>query len=140
MTVKEALGDCNVEVGVQNVSKTDLGAFTGEIPASMAADMGIPWCLIGHSERRTLYGETIDDTVEKLKQAQAAGMKIMFACGEQLEEREAEKTDEVNRAQLGPVLGEVKDWDKFVIAYEPVWAIGTGKVATPEQAQETCQS
>jgi len=140
MAVKEALEGTNIEVGVQNISKTNLGAFTGEIPASMAADMGLTWCIIGHSERRKTYGETIEDTVEKLKQAQEAGLKVMFAIGEQLEDREAGKTDEVNKAQLGPVLGDVKDWDKFVIAYEPVWAIGTGKVATPEQAQETCQS
>jgi len=140
MTVKEDLAGSGIEVGVQNISKTNLGAFTGEIPASVAADMGIPWALVGHSERRKLYGETIEDTVTKFKLAQDAGLKVMFACGEQLEEREAGKTDDVNKEQLGPVLGEVKDWDKFVIAYEPVWAIGTGKVATPEQAQETCKN
>merc|ERR1719201_1695396 len=135
--VKEALGDCGIELGIQNISKTGNGAFTGEVTAAMALEVGYTWCLIGHSERRSLYGETIDDTIEKLKAAQEAGLKIMFCIGESLEEREGGKTDEVNKAQLEPVLSLVKDWDKFVIAYEPVWAIGTGKVATPEQAQET---
>jgi triosephosphate isomerase len=137
MMVKAALGDCGIEVGLQNISKTGAGAFTGEIPASFAADMGITWCLIGHSERRKLFGETIEDTLVKLEAAQAAGLKIMFCIGEQLEEREAGKTDEVNKSQLEGALPKVTDWEKFVIAYEPVWAIGTGKVATPEQAQET---
>jgi len=136
-TVKAELGDCGIEVGIQNISKTAMGAFTGEIPAAVAADTGFTWCLIGHSERRAIYGETIEDTVEKLKQAQDAGLKIMFCIGESLAEREANETDNVNKKQLETVLPLVKDWDKFVIAYEPVWAIGTGKVATPEQAQET---
>jgi len=134
---KETLGDCGIELGVQNISKTGNGAFTGEITAAMAVDMGITWCLIGHSERRALYGETIEDTCAKLKNAQDAGLKIMFCIGESLAEREGGKTDEVNKGQLEAALPMVTDWDKFVIAYEPVWAIGTGKVATPEQAQET---
>jgi len=137
VAAKEALGDCGIEVGIQNISKTGMGAFTGEVPVAMAVDMGFKWCLIGHSERRSLYGETTDDTVEKLKVAQAGGMSIMFCIGESLAEREGGKTDEVNKSQLEAALPLVTDWDKFVIAYEPVWAIGTGKVATPEQAQET---
>jgi len=134
---KEALGDCGIEIGIQNISKTGMGAFTGEIPCAMAMDMGFTWCLIGHSERRSLYGETVDDTLVKLKNAQDAGMKIMFCIGESLAEREGGTTDAVNQSQLDGALPLVTDWDKFVIAYEPVWAIGTGKVATPEQAQET---
>jgi triosephosphate isomerase len=134
---KEALGDCGIEVGVQNISKTGCGAFTGEITGAMAMDMGYTWCLIGHSERRSIYGETIDDTIIKLKEAQKAGIKIMFCIGESLEEREGGKTDDVNKSQLDAALPLVTDWSQFVIAYEPVWAIGTGKVATPEQAQET---
>lgn len=137
VAAKEALGDCGIEIGIQNISKTAFGAFTGEVPCAMAVDMGFTWCLIGHSERRSLFGETNEDCVEKLKQAQGAGMKIMFCIGESLEEREGGKTDEVNKSQLDAALPLVTDWDKFVIAYEPVWAIGTGKVATPEQAQET---
>jgi len=127
----------DIEVGVQNISKTGCGAFTGEVTADMAVDAGYQWCLIGHSERRTLYGETVDDTVAKLEAAQKAGLKIMFCIGETLGERECGVTDAVNQIQLAKALPVVTDWEKFVIAYEPVWAIGTGKVATPEQAQET---
>jgi len=126
-----------IEVCMQNISKTGCGAYTGEITAGMAKEAGYTWALIGHSERRALYGETIEDTVTKLKEAQKEGLKIMFAIGESKDEREGGKTDEINQAQLGPALPEVTDWDKFVIAYEPVWAIGTGLVATPEMAQET---
>jgi triosephosphate isomerase len=135
--VMDGLKGSGIEVGIQNLSKTDAGAFTGEVSAAMAADAGYTWCLIGHSERRTLYGETDADTVEKLKKAQDAGLKVMFCIGETLQERETGVTDDVNKRQLADALPIVTDWDKFVIAYEPVWAIGTGKVATPEQAQET---
>jgi triosephosphate isomerase len=134
---KEALGGCDIELGIQNISKTGNGAFTGEVTSAMAKEVGFTWCLIGHSERRALYGETIDDTCVKLKAAQEAGLKVMFCIGESLSEREAGTTDAINKAQLEQALPLVTDWDKFVIAYEPVWAIGTGKVATPEQAQET---
>jgi len=135
--VIEKLAGTGIEVCMQNISKTGCGAFTGEVTAAMAKEMGYTWVLIGHSERRSLYGETIEDTVTKLEAAQTAGMKIMFAIGESLAQREAGETDKINQEQLEPVLAKVTDWDAFVIAYEPVWAIGTGKVATPEQAQET---
>lgn len=137
---RAGLSGSDIETGIQNISKTGPGAFTGEVTAAMAKEVGNTWCLIGHSERRALYGETVDETVVKLKEAQAADLKIMFCIGESLAQREAGETDKVNLEQLGPALGEVKDWEKFVIAYEPVWAIGTGKVATPEQAQETCKA
>jgi triosephosphate isomerase len=133
----DAFKGSGIEVGIQNISKTDAGAFTGEVSAAMAVDAGYTWCLIGHSERRSLYGETDADTVEKLTKAQDAGLKVMFCIGESLAERESGVTDTINQRQLAAALPLVKDWDKFVIAYEPVWAIGTGKVATPEQAQET---
>lgn len=136
-TLKAELGDCGIEVAIQNISKTKEGAFTGELPVGQVVDAGFNWCLIGHSERRSLYGETIEDTITKFSMAQDAGMNMMFCIGESKEEREGGKTDDVNKAQLEGVLPLVKDWDKFVIAYEPVWAIGTGLVATPEQAQET---
>jgi len=132
-----ALGECGIELGIQSISRTGPGAFTGEVTAAMAKDMGYSWALIGHSERRTLFGESIEDTNKKLVEAQNAGLKVMFCIGESLEEREKGLTDDVNKAQLEGALPLVTDWDKFVIAYEPVWAIGTGKVATPEQAQET---
>lgn len=137
--VRASLGDCGIETGIQNISKTDCGAFTGEVTAGMAKEVGNNWALIGHSERRSLYGETIPETVEKLQKCLAAELKVMFCIGEQLEEREAGTTDAINRSQLEPALAvEGITAENFVIAYEPVWAIGTGKVATPEQAQETC--
>jgi len=130
----EALG---MSVSAQNVSKTGAGAFTGEWTADNLMDIGVKWTLIGHSERRTKYGETDADTAEKVQKCQEAGINVILCIGELLDEREAGKTDEVNKRQLGACIPKIKDWDKIVIAYEPVWAIGTGKVATPEQAEET---
>jgi len=124
-------------IGAQNVSKTGAGAFTGEWTADAIVDLGLSWTLIGHSERRTKYGETDEDTAEKMAKCQEAGLNVVFCIGETLEEREGGKTDEVNKRQIAAIVSKVKDWSKIVIAYEPVWAIGTGKVATPEQAQET---
>jgi len=132
----ECLSKCAFEVGVQNISKTGTGAFTGEVTADMGAELGYGWALVGHSERRTLYGETDADTAAKTAKALAAGLRVILCIGETLAEREAGQTDEVNKRQLAAVIPSVKDWDKVVIAYEPVWAIGTGKVATPEQAQD----
>jgi len=135
--VKAPLEALGMQVSAQNVSKTAMGAFTGEWSAAHLTDMAIGWTLIGHSERRSKYGETDADTAEKVEMCQKAGLKVIFCIGELLEEREAGKTDEVNKRQLGAVLPKITDWDKIVIAYEPVWAIGTGKVATPDQAEET---
>lgn len=126
-----------ISVGLQNVSKTGAGAFTGEWTAEMMAELGYEWCLIGHSERRSKYGETDEDTAIKMEKAQAAGIKVMFCIGESLEEREKGVTDAVNERQLKAVVGKISNWDLVTIAYEPVWAIGTGKTATPEMAQET---
>lgn len=136
-TVMEAFKASPLEVGCQNVSKTAEGAFTGEWTATMAQEVGFGWTLIGHSERRSLYGETDADTAEKVAKCQACGMRVILCIGEKLEEREGGTTDKVNQRMLDACLPVIKDWDKIVIAYEPVWAIGTGKVATPEQAQET---
>jgi len=136
-TVIDAFKASGIEVSTQNVSKTGCGAFTGEWTAEMAAEVGYGWTLIGHSERRSLYGETDADTAAKVAKCQACSMRVMLCIGESLEEREKGITDEVNQRQLSACLPVIKDWDKIVIAYEPVWAIGTGKVATPDQAQET---
>jgi len=125
-----------LRVGAQNVSATGEGAFTGEVSAGQLKDSGIQWTLIGHSERRTKYGETDAVTADKIAQCQEAGVSVIFCIGELLEEREAGKTDEVNKRMMDAVYSKIKDWKKVVIAYEPVWAIGTGKVATPEQAQD----
>merc|ERR1712125_195259 len=125
-----------VEVGLQNISKTGSGAFTGECTAEMAAECGFGWTLIGHSERRTKYGETDAETALKVERALAAGLRVILCIGETLEEREKGVTNDVNERQLRACIPKIRDWDKVVIAYEPVWAIGTGKVATPDQAQE----
>jgi triosephosphate isomerase len=126
------------EIGVaaQNCYKAEKGAFTGEISPGMIKDVGCEWVLLGHSERRHVLGETDQLVGEKVKFCLASGLKILPCIGEKLEEREAGKTEEVCFRQLKVIADNVDDWTKVVLAYEPVWAIGTGKTATPEQAQE----
>ncbi|CAK9076261.1 Triosephosphate isomerase (TIM) (Triose-phosphate isomerase) [Durusdinium trenchii] len=147
--VKTPLEGLGMAVCAQNVGKNDMGAFTGEWTAAHLQDMEVGYTLIGHSERRSKYGETDEDTALKVEKCQEAGLKanlveetlpeqtVIFCIGELLEERESGKTDEVNKRQLAAIIPKVKNWDLIVIAYEPVWAIGTGKVATPDQAEET---
>lgn len=124
-----------IEVATQNLSKTKNGAYTGELSAEMIKDFGLHWTILGHSERRHKYGETDHDVAEKIQQAEANGIKVIFCIGELLEERKAGQTDAVCARQMNAVIPIVKDWNNIVIAYEPVWAIGTGVVATPEEAQ-----
>jgi len=135
MCMEKFKGD--IKIAAQNCSKEGEGAFTGEITVGQMLDMGIQWTLIGHSERRAKYGETNADMAAKVEKAQAAGINVIFCIGESLEERKADKTLDVCKEQLMAVIPKIKDWSKIVIAYEPVWAIGTGVVATVEQAQET---
>ncbi|CAE7591786.1 Tpi [Symbiodinium natans] len=139
LKVKQPLEKMGISACAQNCSKTGEGAFTGEVSAAQLKDSRVQWTLVGHSERRTKYGETDEDVAEKVAQALAADVKVVLAIGELLEEREGGKTNEINERMLAPVIKKVKaeDWNRIVIAYEPVWAIGTGKVATPEQAEET---
>lgn len=139
LKVKLPMEKLGISACAQNCSKTGEGAFTGEVSAAQLKDARVQWTLLGHSERRSKYGETDEDVAEKVSQALAAGLKVVLAIGELLEEREAGKTNEVNERMLNPVIKKLKpeDWSKVVIAYEPVWAIGTGKVATPDQAEET---
>ncbi|KAL8271141.1 hypothetical protein Esti_004909 [Eimeria stiedai] len=133
---KEKLKDA-FEIGCQNISKTGPGAFTGEIAAGMVKDFGLKWVLVGHSERRQYYGETDEVVKEKVAMVmKEEGLSVALCIGELLKEREAGETMEVCRKQLEAVIPVVTDWNRVVIAYEPVWAIGTGKVATPQQAQE----
>jgi triosephosphate isomerase (TIM) len=133
----QAVTKNNVNVGIQNLSLTGNGAYTGEHSVEMIKDAGISWCLTGHSERRTLYGESDADVALKTKLAVDSGFTVLACIGELLEERESGKTKAVNERQLNAIRELCEDWSKIVIAYEPVWAIGTGKVATPEVAQET---
>jgi triosephosphate isomerase len=132
----ELLKGTNVKLGGQNVYWEEKGAFTGEIAPSMLLDIGCSHGIIGHSERRQYFGET-DETVNKrIKAARQSGLEVIFCIGETLEEREAGKTLEVLKTQLDGGLHDVTDINGITIAYEPVWAIGTGKTATPEIANE----
>ena len=104
--------------------------------AEQVADFGLQWTLVGHSERRKLFGETDEIVAQKVQRAQAAGLKTILCLGETLEQREANQTNDVLKAQLDAVKSSVNKWSDIVIAYEPVWAIGTGKTATPAIAQD----
>lgn len=126
----------NVKVACQNISMYGTGAYTGEIAAEQLVDFGVEWTLIGHSERRTLFHEDNETVAKKITNALNAGLKVILCIGETLDQREAGTTTEVLKTQLDTAKDSIKDWSKIVIAYEPVWAIGTGKVATPAQAQE----
>lgn len=127
--------DSFVKVGAQNVAWADKGAFTGEISAEMLKEVGAEYVIIGHSERRAYFGET-DETVNmRLKQALKCGLKPIVCVGETLEQREAGKTEEVLAEQIKKGLDGINE--EVIIAYEPVWAIGTGRTATPEMANET---
>ena len=127
-----------VAIAAQNVSEQDNGAFTGEISTMMLKELFVRYVIIGHSERRTLYGETDAIINAKIKKSLAANLKPIFCIGETLEERDGGKLEEVLRTQItdGLVGLEEKDMKEMVIAYEPVWAIGTGRVATAQQAQD----
>jgi len=125
-----------VQVSAQNCYKVAKGAFTGEISPAMISDLGVGWVILGHSERRNVFGESDELIAEKVEHALASGLQVIPCIGEKLEEREAGKTTDVVFKQMDAIKSKVSDWSKVVIAYEPVWAIGTGKVATPQQAQE----
>ena len=136
-SVSQAVAGTRVEVSAQNLYPKDEGAFTGEISAPMILDAGCKWVIIGHSERRQYFGETDQSVQQKTAAAFAAGLKPIVCIGETLEEREAGKTMEVVFRQLDAFINDLAGKPGVgVIAYEPVWAIGTGKVATVEQAQE----
>ncbi|EEP80110.1 triosephosphate isomerase [Uncinocarpus reesii 1704] len=125
-------------VAAQNVFDKPMGAYTGELSVEQLHDCGVSWALVGHSERRVILKEDDDFAARKTKAAIDGGLGVILCVGETLEERESGKTVDVVTRQLGAVASRlsVQDWAKVVIAYEPVWAIGTGKVATTEQAQE----
>ena len=136
--VKSVIGEAPVALGAQNMSCQPKGAFTGEISSGMLTDIGAQYVILGHSERRHIFGETDENVKDKTCAALAAGLTPIVCVGELLEDREAGKTAEVIRRQFeGSLAGvEAEQMKSVVLAYEPVWAIGTGKVATPEQAEE----
>lgn len=135
--VSEALKGTNIRLGAENVHFAEKGAYTGEISAAMLKEYGVEYVIIGHSERRQYFGET-DETVNKRTlTALNTGLTPIVCVGETLEERETGKTENVLHRQLEEGLKGVEDITKLVVAYEPVWAIGTGKTATAAQANET---
>ena len=130
----------NMHVGAENCHWAKSGAFTGEISAEMLADMGVEYVIIGHSERRQYFGETDQTVNARVRAALDAGLKVILCVGEVLEQREQGITEEVVSLQTKVALGGVSEEElsRVIIAYEPVWAIGTGKTATAEQAEEVC--
>jgi len=136
--VSELLKGTAIAWGGENLSEQNAGAFTGEIAASMLVDFGCKYVIVGHSERRSLYGESDELVAAKFAKAQEAGLIPILCVGELLEEREAGNTENVVKRQLDAVINQlgVASLAKSVIAYEPVWAIGTGKTASPQQAQD----
>ena len=136
--VTKAVCGTAVKVGAQNCAEEAKGAYTGEVSAEMIASLGVQYVILGHSERRQYYGETSATLNKRMKQAYANGLVPIYCVGETLEEREGGKLFDVVKAQVEEVVFNLTE-DEFkplVIAYEPVWAIGTGKVATADQAQE----
>ena len=134
--VKELIG--NVKLSSQNCASEASGAYTGEISPEMLTSIGVEYAIIGHSERRAIFGEDNELLNKKTKLALSSGLKPIFCCGELLEEREAGKLFDVIKEQIEVGLRDLslEDMSKVIVAYEPVWAIGTGVVASPAQAQE----
>lgn len=131
------LAQAPLSVAAQNVAAEQTGAFTGEVSAKMLAEFGCKTCLVGHSERRSLFGDDDASVAARFAAAQAEGFTVILCVGETEAERDAGDTLSVINQQLqGVIDADATDWNNIVIAYEPVWAIGTGKTASPEQAQE----
>jgi triosephosphate isomerase len=136
--VGAGLAGTGAQLGAQNLSEQAPGAFTGEVAGEMLLDVGCRWVIVGHSERRALYGETNERVARKAARAIALGLKPIACVGETLEERDAGRTLEVVAAQVDALLAlcSVQQLAGGALAYEPVWAIGTGRTATPDQAQQ----
>ena len=136
-SVAAAIDTNKIGVAAENCADKEKGAYTGEVSAAMVASTGAKYVILGHSERRAYYHETPEILKTKVELALANGLTPIFCIGEVLEEREANKQNEVVAAQMESVFSlSAEDFSKIVLAYEPVWAIGTGKTASPEQAQE----
>ena len=137
-TAKDLLHEFQIEVVSQNVHQESKGAYTGEVSCDMLKSIGISTTLIGHSERRAYFNEDDQLLLEKVKYAIDSGMKIIFCFGEQLIDRKSNKYFEIVKSQLENTVLKLdsESWSNIILAYEPVWAIGTGETASPEQAQE----
>ena len=136
--VSEIIDHNIIGLGAENCADKASGAYTGEVSAEMVKSTGAEYVILGHSERREYYGETAEVLKEKVKLALANGLKVIFCCGETLAEREANRQNEVVKAELeGSVFNlTAEEWKSIILAYEPIWAIGTGKTATSDQAEE----
>jgi triosephosphate isomerase (TIM) len=136
--VSSILLGSGVSLAAQNIHEEEKGAFTGEVSGAMVREAGCAYVIIGHSERRTIFGEKDERIGKKLSAALAAGLRPIFCIGETLQEREKNQTEKVLETQMREGLNKLSedDMNQLVIAYEPVWAIGTGKTATPAQAEE----
>lgn len=135
--VQRLVAGSGIDLGAQDVSQHVAGAFTGEVSADMLKDFGTRYCLVGHSERRQYHGETDAVVATKAQRALAAGITPVVCVGETLAEREAGRTEEVVKRQLAAAIHTIGHCiSEIVVAYEPVWAIGTGKTASPEEAQQ----
>jgi triosephosphate isomerase (TIM) len=132
----KAVAGSPIMLGAQNVHEEKEGAFTGEVSAAMLKDTGCTHVIVGHSERRHIFGERNDLLAKKVRAVTDTGMTAIYCVGETLAEREANRTEAVVRQQIDEVIGQEIPADRLVVAYEPVWAIGTGKTATPDQAQQ----
>ncbi len=138
VSAKQSLDNSTIQVIAQNMHFADSGAYTGEISADMLLNVGIDTAIIGHSERRAYFGETDEILAKKVATALAKNMRVMFCFGEELEDRKSDNHFNVVASQLKNALFSVEasEWKNIILAYEPVWAIGTGETASPEQAQE----
>jgi triosephosphate isomerase len=134
----DSLREIEVDVAAQNMNENESGAYTGEVSAAMLTSVGVKTVILGHSERRSIFKETDEVLAKKVDSALNNDMEVIFCCGEELDDRKKENHFEVVKAQLEKGLFHIapEAWEKVVIAYEPVWAIGTGETASPEQAQE----
>ena len=137
MPMCKAIAESIIQLGAQNAYNEDSGAFTGEIAPPMLVDAGCKFVIIGHSERRAIFGESGELLGKKVQASLAAGLDVIYCIGETLEQREGGRTEAVLQQQLSEVMVADLEWQRVTIAYEPVWAIGTGRTATPDQAQTT---
>ncbi|CDW80551.1 triosephosphate isomerase [Stylonychia lemnae] len=132
----KAMLNTNIMVCAQNINMMGNGAYTGEVSAEQIKDFGLQWVIIGHSERRKLFSENNEIVAKKVERAQDQGLNSIVCIGETYEEREEGLTKDILKAQLDAIKQSIRDWSKIVIAYEPVWAIGTGKTASSDMAAE----
>eukprot|EP00347_Sterkiella_histriomuscorum_P016515 403352888 len=135
----KAMLNSNIQISAQNICQNGNGPYTGEVSAEQVKDFGLNWVIVGHSERRQLFNESNEIIAKKVERAQEQGLSTIICIGDSLEERERGETNDVIKLQLDAIKDVVKDWSKIVIAYEPVWTIGTGRNISSQVAEEIHQ-